>query len=595
MTEERVQRRLAAILAADVVGYSRLMGADEAGTLARLKQLRQDVFEPHTKNFGGRLFKTTGDGLLIEFPSAVDAVNHAVAVQQALAAANAGVSDNQLLAFRIGISLGDVIVEGDDLYGNGVNVAARMEGLAEPGGICVSHTVFEHAGAAVEVGFDDLGPQEVKNIAEPVRSYRVRLPDADADLNAGGSQPVAPSALASSDKPAIAVLPFDNMSGDSDQEYFADGMTEDIITALSKFRWLRVIARNSTFGYKGKAADIRQIASELGARYVLEGSVRRSGQRLRITAQLIDAATGDHLWAERYDRSLEDIFDLQDEITDTIVGRLEPELGAAERHRVERKPRTNLQAWDCYHLGMSNFYKFTVEGNLEAQSLLKRSFELDPEFGDAHAWWAYAVVLGMVYWDTEPGDALLDEALAAANRALAIDDQNAVFYMIMARTALAQRDYTGSLAGNEAAVRLNPTLAVAHCAMGDALAYEGRFEESIGQFEKAIALSPNDPQVWAFLTYGALALIFKEDFETALEWTERASVIPNRQYWTLAHMAVALAHLERPDEAARAAARLLGEQPDFSCAFAEKKLFYIKRPEQLALYMDGLRKAGVAE
>ena len=475
MAEERVQRRLAAILAADVVGFSRLMGEDEAGTLARLKQLRQDVFEPHTKNFGGRLFKTTGDGLLIEFPSAVDAVNHAVAVQRALQTANADVSGAQNLAFRIGISLGDVIVDGDDLYGNGVNVAARMEGLAEPGGICVSRTVFEHAGVAVAVEFDDLGPQEVKNIAEPVRSYRVSLQDDHAISNTAGDQPTH----ASSEKPAIAVLPFDNMSGDSDQEYFADGMTEDIITALSKFRWLRVIARNSTFGYKGKARDIRQIASELGASYVVEGSVRRSGQRLRITAQLIDAASGDHLWAERYDRSLEDIFDLQDEITDTIVGRLEPELGAAERHRVERKPRTNLQAWDCYHLGMSHFYKFTVEGNIEAQRLLKRSFELDPEFGDAYAWWAYAIVLGMVYWDTEPGDALLDEALAAANQALAIDDQNAVFYMIMARTALARRDYTGSLAGNEVAVRLNPTLAVAHCAMGDALAYEGRFEESI--------------------------------------------------------------------------------------------------------------------
>jgi TolB-like protein len=590
MAEKRVQRRLAAILAADVVGYSRLMGANEAGTLARLKQLRREVFDPHIEQFGGRLFKTTGDGLLIEFASAVDAVNHAVAVQQALEAANADVAENQQLAFRIGISLGDVIVDGDDLFGNGVNVAARMEGLAEPGGICVSGNVFEHVGTAVDVEFDDLGPQEVKNIAQPVRSYRVHQHDHHVAPIANDGQPST-----TSDKPTVAVLPFDNMSGDPDQEYFADGITEDIITALSKHRWLRVTARNSTFGYKGKALDVRQVASELGASYVVEGSVRRSGQRLRITAQLIDGASGDHLWAERYDRSLDDIFDLQDEITETIVGRIEPELGAAERHRVERKPRTNLQAWDCYHLGMSHFYKFTVEGNFEAQRLLKRSVELDPDFGDAYAWWAYAVVHGMVYWHTEPGDALLDEALAAANRALAIDDQNAVFYMIMARTALARRDYSASLAGNEAAVRLNPTLAVAHCAMGDALAYEGRFDESIGQFEKAISLSPNDPQVWAFLTYGALALIFKEDFETALEWTERASVIPNRQYWTLAHMAVALAHLDRQQDAEQAVARLLAEKPGFSRAFAEKKLFFIKRPEQMALYLDGLRKAGVPE
>ncbi|MCZ6454790.1 MAG: adenylate/guanylate cyclase domain-containing protein [Alphaproteobacteria bacterium] len=590
MSEERVQRRLAAILAADVVGYSRLMGADEAGTLARLKQLRRDVFDPHTEEFGGRLFKTTGDGLLIEFPSAVDAVNHAVAVQHALAAANADVSDNQQLAFRIGISLGDVIVDGDDLYGNGVNVAARMEGLAEPGGICISGNVFEHVETAVDVMFDDLGPQEVKNIALPVRSYRVHQHDHHVAPIASDHHP-----LAESDKPSVAILPFDNMSGDPEQEYFSDGMTEDIITALSKHRWLRVIARNSTFGYKGKALDVRQIGSELGANYVVEGSVRRSGQRLRITAQLIDAASGDHLWAERYDRSLEDIFDLQDEITDTIVGSIEPELGAAERHRVARKPRTNLQAWDCYHLGISHFYKFTAEGNLEAQRLLKRSSELDPDFGDAYAWWAYAVVLGMIYWDTEPDEALLEEALAATHRALEIDDQNAVYYALMARTNLARRDYAAALSGNEMAIKLNPTFAVAYCSLGDSLAYEGRYEESIGQFEKAIALSPNDPQRWAFLTYGALALIFKRDFETALEWTEKASVVPNHQYWTHAHMAVALAYLERPKEADQAVARLLTENPKFSHAFAEKKLFYIKRPEQLALYLDGLRKAGVPE
>ncbi|MFT5180212.1 MAG: adenylate cyclase [Alphaproteobacteria bacterium] len=301
------------------------------------------------------------------------------------------------------------------------------------------------------------------------------------------------------------------------------------------------------------------------------------------------------MWAERYDRDLEDIFDLQDEITDTIVGRIEPELGAAERHRVERKPRTDLQTWDCFHLGMSNFYKFTAAGNQEAQRLLKRSSELDPDFGDAHAWWAYAVVLGMVYWDTEPDDALLDEALAAAQRALEIDDQNAVFYALMARINLARRDYAAALSGNAMAIKLNPTFAVAYCAMGDSLAYEGRYDEAISQFEKAVALSPNEPQRWAFLSYGALAKIFNEDFESALQWSERASVIPNHQYWTQAHMVVALAHLDRLEEAGRVVAKLLIKKPGFTCAFAEKKLFYIKRPEQLALYIDGLRKAGLPE
>ena len=272
-----------------------------------------------------------------------------------------------------------------------------------------------------------------------------------------------------------------------------------------------------------------------------------------------------------------------------IVGQIEPELGGAERHRVARKPRTNLQAWDCFHLGTAHFYKFTAEGNIEAQALLKRASELDPQFGDAYAWWAYAVVLGMVYWDTEPEQATLDDALEAANRALDIDDQNAVFYALKARIHLARREYSAALSNNQSAIRLNPTFAVAYCALGDSLAYEGKYEEAIGQFEKAIALSPNDPQRWAFLTYGALALIFKGDFETALEWAERASVVPNCQYWTTAHIAVALAHLDRPDEARRAITKLLAEKPGFTCGMAQQKLFYIKRPEQLEIYLDGLR------
>ena len=435
----------------------------------------------------------------------------------------------------------------------------------------------------------------------PVQTDKDGQPDEDGPVDGNdperraGQPPASEMQTGSGEKPVVAVLPFDNMSGDPDQEYFADGITEDIITALSKHRWLRVVARNSTFGYKGQSPDIRRVGTELGANYVVEGSVRRSSQRVRITAQLIDAVSGDHLWAERYDRDLEDMFDLQDEITDTIVGRLEPELGAAERHRVERKGRTTLKAWDCYHLGVAHFYRFTAGDNLEAQRLLKQSSELDPNFGDARAWWAYAAVLGMVYWDIEPSEALLDEALTEAQKALALDDQNAVFYMLTARVNLARCDYAAALSGNEAAIRLNPTFAAAYCALGDSLAYEGRYEESLTNFEKAIALSPNDPQRWAFLTYGALAMIFKGDFETALSWTQRARVIPNCQYWTTAHMAVSLACLGRMDEAADAVARLLQEKPDFGCTFAERKLFYIKRPEQKALYLEGLRKAGVPE
>ena len=412
---------------------------------------------------------------------------------------------------------------------------------------------------------------------------------------AAAQQVVTGKAPTKTDKPLVAVLPFDNMSNNEDQDYFASGMTEDIITSLTKYRWLSVTARNVTAVYKGQSPDVREVAEELGADYVVEGSVRKIGDRLRVTAQLIDAGTGTHIWAERYDRNLEDIFELQDEIADIIVARVEPELGLAERNRVEHKPRTNLQAWDCFHLGMSHFYKFTLEDNLEAQRLLRESSELDPGFGEAHAWWAYAVVLAMVYWDQEPDDSLLDEAMIAADRALSIDDRNAEFYVVKARVALARREYSIALINGQAAIRLNPTFAVVYCAIGDSLAYEGDYDKAMLQFEKAISLSPNDPQLWGFYTYGALALIFKEDYEKALEWSEYASIIPNHQYWTIAHKVVALSYLDRIDEAQKTVTRLLAKKPNFSCDFAKRKLFYIKRQDQLERYLDGLRQAGVPE
>jgi tetratricopeptide (TPR) repeat protein len=341
--------------------------------------------------------------------------------------------------------------------------------------------------------------------------------------------------------------------------------------------------------------DIRRLADEIGANYVVEGSVRRAGNRIRVTAQLIDTGSGNHLWAERFDRQLEDIFDVQDEITETITARLEPEVGVAERARVARGPRKNLQAWDYYHMGVARVFKFTAEDNLEAQRFFQLSRELDTKFGEAHAWWAYATILGMTYWDTEPKQELLDEALTATNRALELDDQNAVFYGLKARIQLARCEYTSALIEGEMAIKLNPTYAGAFCGLGDSLNYEGRYDEAIVKFEKAVALSPNDPQRWAYLTYGALTLIFKQDFETALVWIEKAIEIPNCQYWTTAHKAVALAYLERRDEARQTVEKLVAEKPGFTCEFAERKLFYLKRPDQLKLYMDGLRLAGVPE
>ncbi|MEJ2179668.1 MAG: tetratricopeptide repeat protein [Gammaproteobacteria bacterium] len=396
-------------------------------------------------------------------------------------------------------------------------------------------------------------------------------------------------------KPVIAVLPFTNLSGDNDQEYFADAITADLITRLSKHRWLQVIARNTMLGYKGQAIDVRELAKTLGAIYVIDGNVQRAGNRVRVVANLIEVKTCHQIWTDRYDRQLDDIFDLQDEITETIAARIEPEIGFAERNRVVHIRPGNLQAWDAYHLGIYHFFKFTGDDNLEAQNLLKHSQELDPDFGEAYAWWAYAVVLGMVYWDTKPTQELMDQALAACDKALSLDSQNASFHALKARIQVARCEYNSALTENEMAIELNPSFAAAHCGLGDSLAYEGNYESAMDCFDRAIALSPNDPQLWAFYSYAAQALLFQKDFEKALQYTERASAIPNCQYWTTAHMAVALAYLNREQEAKRTVKKLLQQNPHFSITFARAKLFYLKMPEQIELYLNGLKMAGVPE
>jgi TolB-like protein/Tfp pilus assembly protein PilF len=579
-----MERRLAAILAADVAGYSRLMEADEQATLAALATCRS-IIDELVAEHRGRIFSSAGDSVVAEFSSPVEATRCALAIQRTLASGAGLMPDGQRMQFRIGVNLGDLSWDGENLLGNGVNIAARLEQIAPPGGICLSGTAHDHLAGALDIVLEDAGEQKLKNISRPVRAWRW-MPEQPA-------APETPTAARASAKTAIAVLPFDNMSDDPEQVYFADGLTEDLITALSKHRWLDVAARNTTFAYKGQSPDIRKLGQELGADYVVEGSVRRAGPRIRVTAQLIDTATGSHIWAERYDRQLEDIFDVQDEITGTIVGRIEPEIGFAIRQKVQRAPRRDLHAWDCYHLGIANFYKFTAEGNQEAQRLLQQSRELDPDFAEAHAWWAYATVLGMVYWDTEPEPELMDAALAAAREAVALDGQNALLYMLMGRVQLARREYRSALTENEKAISLNPTLAPAYCGLGDSLAYEGRYDEAIAQFKKAVEMSPNHPQLWAFLSYGALAFLFDRQFENALEWAERARDIPNCQYWATAHSVVALAFLGRAGTARRRVESLLSEEPNFTLAFAEKRLFYLKRPEQKALYLEGLEKAGV--
>lgn len=402
-----------------------------------------------------------------------------------------------------------------------------------------------------------------------------------------------PGGAAGRERPVVAVVPFENLSGDAGQDHFADGVTADIIATLSKHRWLSVLARNATARFKGGGASIAEITRDTGAHYIVEGSVRRAGDRVRVGVQLIDAQSGNCIWSEHYDRQSEDIFEIQDDIVRTISARIEPEIGYEERRRiVSAAGSRDLRAWECYHLGVAHFFKFTGPDNLKAQEYLQKARELDPAFGEAHAWWAYAVVLGTVYWDIAPSSERLDEALQATSRALGADERNAVFYALKARVQLARGEYESAIEGNRIAIDLNPSLAAAHCGLADSLTYLGRYDEAVDGFEKAIALSTNDPQRWAFYTYGALAFIFAGDYERAVEWADHAIEIPNRQYWTLAHKAVALAFLGRAEEARRTMAAALAEQPALSVGFARQKLYYLKRAEQLERYLEGLALAG---
>ena len=422
MAEERLQRRLAAILAADVVGYSRLMGADEAGTLARLNSMRRELIDPAIAAHSGRIVKVMGDGALVEFASAVDAVTCAVAIQRQLREREADGLDTDPIRFRIGINVGDVIIEGDDILGDGVNIAARIEGLADPGGISISEDVWRQVQGKVAANFVDAGEQSLKNIARAVRVYRVEIDDASR------TQPTA-SALTLPDKPSIAVLPFQNMSGDPEQDYFADGIVEEIITALSHFQQLFVIARNSSFTYKGRSVDVKQAGRELGVRYVLEGSVRKAASRVRITAQLIDALSGAHLWADRIDGTFDDIFDLQDQVTAKVVGAIAPKIEQAEIDRAKHKPTDSLDAYDYYLRAMMYFNQWTSESISEALHLFYKAMELDPGFATAHglAAWCY-VRRRLSGWMKDPLQEMPElERLARRAAALANNDAVALY------------------------------------------------------------------------------------------------------------------------------------------------------------------------
>ena len=580
-----MDRRLAAILAADVVGYSRLMGEDEEGTLAALRALREDVVAPTIDAHRGRIVKLMGDGLLAEFSSVTEAVNCAVAIQRAIVARNTGGGEREL-RYRIGINLGDVIVEDQDIYGDGVNVAARLEGLAVPGGICISDTVHRSISTKIDLDFEDLGAQSVKNIAEPIHVYRILCEGADTDA-AAEKRP-----LALPEKPSIAVLPFTNMSGDVEQEYFSDGITEDIITALSRLRWLFVIARNSTFHFKGTSPDIRQVASELGVRYVLEGSVRKAGNRVRITAQLIDARNGQHIWAERYDRELTDIFDLQDEITVSVAAHVDAELADSEREVARTKPTENLDAWDCYQRGMWHAYRFTDDDTVEALRLFHQTIQIDDQFAPAYAGISLSYFSNAFLTHSDEREAELDKAREAAKRSVECDDKDPQSHWVLGRAHLLAGEHDQAIEEFTEAVTLNPSYCHGFYNLGWALMQSGRPEEALVEVEKAYRLSPHDPLAFAFMIIKCQAFFLMDDLEQAWEWGERSTRQPNAHFLVFAIAMAVAARAGWDDRMEHMKAEVLRLRPDF-----RPDMYLLSHPysneQHRQLYLDAFAKAGI--
>ncbi len=590
MTENR---KLAAILVADIVGFSRLTGADEDGMLARLRNLRSDVVDPTIAVHDGRVVKRTGDGALVEFRSVVQAVRCAVELQEIMAERNAGVSPERRIEFRIGVHLGDVVEEGDgDLMGDGVNIAARLEGVAEPGAICISEDAYRQVRSRLDLSVTDLGERSLKNIAEPMKVYAL---DVGAPGGAPGGRPATPARPAPRDKPSIAVLPFANMSGDADQEYFVDGMVEDIITALSKFEQLFVIARNSSFVYKGRAVDITQVGRELGVRYVLEGSVRRAGDRVRITGQLINCGTGSHLWADRFDGRLEDVFDLQDQITANVIAAIEPTVRKAEIERARSKHPENMGAYDLFLQALPHVYQVQPEANLKALGFLMRAIELDPDYAPAlaHAGWCLVQRITRPWDDYSADDPAL--AVSLARRALAAggDDAQAVvlggFTLVMLR-----EDYLTGLGAVRRAVELNPGSGFVNAIAGCALVFGDDVDAGLKLLDRAMLLGPKDPSFFSHLLVASFGHLASRRPEQALDLALRSIALNSN--WDSSYLALvaAYAFLDRPDDAKAAARKLLAIRPEASASRYDRVL-PIRNETFRKRIIASLKQAGVPD
>jgi len=597
------QRKLVAVLAADVVGYSRLMGRDESGTLARLREHRTRRFEPTLARYGGRLVKLMGDGALVEFTSAVDALSAAIEFQQAMNEVDPEGPETERIVFRIGLHLGDMIVEGDDLYGDGVNIAARLETQAPAGGILVSRTVHEAVTGRLKATFADLGSLALKNIERQVQAFSVKWEPSDwrrpsslaPEPSCEQRQPSSVEQLALPDKPSIAVLPFQNFSVDPEQEYFADGIVEDIITALSRFKFLFVIARNSSFAYKGRSPDIRQVGRELGVRYVLEGSVRKAASKVRITSQLIDSENGAHIWADRLDGALENIFELQDQVTENVVGAIAPQLERAEIERAKQKPTDSLGAYDHYLRGMTNLHRGTRESIDEALARFNRAQQLDPNFASAHAMAAWCHFWRKVNgWMTDPPREIAEGA-RLARRAVELGGDDAVA-LARGGHALAHLagDVDGGIALIDTALVLNPNLASAWFLGGFLRILNGEPEGATEYFERAMRLSPLDPEMYRMQAGMAMAHLFAGRFDTASSWAEKAFRHLPSFLAVVAVIAASHALAGRTDEAQRAIGHLRQLDPTLRISNLGDWL-PIRRPKDLATFADGLRRVGLQE
>jgi adenylate cyclase len=587
MKPENEERRLTTILAADVVGFSRLMGADESGTLSALKAHRKELIEPTSQQYGGRTVKLMGDGALMEFASVIDAVLFAVEVQCAMREHNADVPAERQIVYRIGINIGDIIVEGDDIYGDGVNIAARLEGLSEPGGIYVSRNVFDHVKNKIEVGFEDLGDQQVKNIEEPVRVYKVTT--GPCERLKGDLAIVAGAKACSAKKPAIAVLPFDNMSGDAEQEYFADGITEDLITELARFQNLVVIARNSTFTYKGKATRVKDVARDLGVHYVVEGSVRRAGNRVRVTVQLIESKSEKHVWAERYDRELTDIFDIQDEVTRAIIGALPSRLEAADIERIKRKPPQDLAAYDYVLRSKILHHHGTKEANAEALQVLNKAIEVDPDYAQAYAWKACTLRQAILRGYTEEPDTLNAQRIENAKKALALDENDMECLRILCEINMEQEDLDKAEHYHNRAFALNPNDPRMLAQRGELMIWLGRPEEGAEWVQRAMQLDPLGANGFAHLLGRALRA--DRRYEDAIAAYKQ---VHTARYQHHAEMAACYAAMENNHEATNQKAETLSLNPDFSTEKYIASLSYRNATDREHL-RDSLNKAGLPD